>query len=72
METVYLLEIQNPKERDLLKLMKSKGACMYGDIIKQLAISAREGQNLIFSLHSRGLIKYKYRSSSIELNVELK
>jgi hypothetical protein len=72
MKTVYLREIGNPKEREILKLLNAKGVCLYGDIFKQLAISPTEGQHIIFSLLSRGLIKYQYRSSNIELNVELK
>lgn len=72
MKTVYLREIGNPKEREILKLLNTKGVCLYGDIFKQLAISPTEGQQIIFSLLSRGLIKYQYHSSNIELNVELK
>jgi len=72
MKTVYLKEINNPKEKEILQLLKSKGACLYGDIFKLLAMSSTEGQHIIFSLLSRGLIKYQYRSSNIELNVELK
>lgn len=72
MKTVYLNEFKNQKEREILKLLKAKGQCLYGDIFKQLSISATEGQHIIFSMLSRGLIKYKYRSSNIELNVDLK
>lgn len=72
MKTVYLCDIENPKEQEILQLLKTGGACLYGDIFKQLSISSSEGQHLIFSLLSRGLIKYQYRSSNIELNVELK
>ena len=69
---MYIHEIENSKEREILKLLKAKGACLYGDIFKQLSISSTEGQHIIFSLLSRGLIRYRYRSSHIELNVELK
>lgn len=72
MKTVYLHEIENFKEREILKLLETKGTCLYGDIFKQLSISSSEGQHIIFSLLSRGLIKYQYRSSNIELNIELK
>lgn len=72
MKTVYLDEIEDPKEKEVLKLLKHKGVCMYGDIIKQLEISVSDGQQIIFSLLSRSLIKYQYRSSYMELNVELK
>ena len=72
MKTVFLDEIENPKEKEILNLLNSQGACLYGDIFRQLAISSMEGQHIIFSLLSRGLIKYQYRSSNIELNVQLK
>jgi hypothetical protein len=72
MKTVYLEEIENPKEKEILKLLNDKGSCMYGNVFKQLSISASEGQPLVFSLLSRGLIKFQYHSSNIELNVNLK
>lgn len=72
MKTVYLHDIKNPKEQEILKLLKTKGACLYGDIFRQLSLSSSESQHVIFSLLSRGLIKFQYRSSNIELNVELK
>lgn len=72
MKSVYLREIENPKEKEILKLLNVKGVCLYGDIIKQLAISATEGQRIIFSLLKRGLIRFQFRSSNIELNVDLK
>jgi hypothetical protein len=72
MKSVYIEEIRNPKEREILTLLNERGACLYGDIFKELSISPREGQQIIFSLLSRGLIAYQYRSSYIELNVEIK
>jgi len=72
MKTIYLEEIKNQKEKDILRLLDARGSCLYGNIFKQLSISAKEGQHIIFSLLSRGLIKYQYRSSNIELNVKIK
>ncbi len=72
MKTVYLQEIDNPIEREILVLLKARGTCLYGEIFRQLSISSSEGQHIIFSMLSRELIKYQYRSSNIELNVELK
>jgi hypothetical protein len=72
MKTVYKSEIKNPKELQILEFLRARGACLYGNIFKELAISSIEGQQIIFSLLSKGLIKYQYRSSNIELNVELK
>lgn len=70
--TVYLEEIKNPTEKEVLRLLNDRGKCLYGNIFKELAISSREGQHIIFSLLSRGLIKYQYRSSNIELNVRIR
>jgi hypothetical protein len=72
MKTIMLDEIKNPKEKEVLKLLNARGKCLYGNIFKELAISSTEGQHIIFSLLSRGLIKYQYRSSNIELNVKLR
>ncbi len=71
MKKIYLETIENPKEKAILGLLKTKGKCLYGNIFKELSISPSEGQELIFSLLSRGLIKYQYRSSNIELNVRV-
>ena len=72
MKTVYLEEIENQKEKEILKLLNTEGSCLYGNVFKQLSISASEGQSLVFSLLSRGLIKFQYHSSNIELNVKIK
>jgi hypothetical protein len=72
MRTVYLEEIENPKEKEILNLLNTKGSCRYGNVFKQLSISANEGQQLVFSLLSKGMIKFQYHSSNLELNVNLK
>jgi len=72
MKSVYWQEIENPKEKEILKLLKVRGECLYGEIIKQLAISATEGQRIIFSMLKRGLIRFQSHTSNVELNVDLK
>ncbi len=72
MKKVLTSEIKNSTELRILKLLKVKGACLYGDIFKELSLSSSEGQQIIFSLLSRGLIRYQNRSSHLELNIELK
>ena len=71
MKTISIVNIENEKEKDILNLLKTKGTCMYGNIIKELSISATEGQPIITSLLNRGLIKYQSHSSHIELNVKI-
>ena len=72
MKTVYLHDIENLTEQAILKLLKTKGPCLYGDIFKQLSISSNEGQQCIFKLLSNRLIRFQHRTSIIELNIELK
>jgi len=67
-----LENINNPFEKDILLFLNKNGKCIYGDIIKELKISGRRGQEAIFSLLQKGLVKHKDRTSYIELNVELK
>jgi DNA-binding MarR family transcriptional regulator len=70
-DKIDIQEIDNPYEKDILMYLDKKGKCIYGEIIKELQISASRGQEAIYSLLNKGLIKHKDRSSFIELNVEL-
>jgi DNA-binding MarR family transcriptional regulator len=65
-------KVNNPQEKDILLFLKENGKCVYGDIIKELKISGRRGQEAIFSLLKKGLVKHRDKTSYIELNVELK
>ncbi len=65
-------QIENPFEKDILLFLREKGTCVYGDIMKELKISASRGQEAIYSLLTKGLVRHKNKSSRIELNVELK
>ncbi|MFV0592159.1 MAG: winged helix-turn-helix transcriptional regulator [Draconibacterium sp.] len=69
---VEINKMSNPYEKDILNFLKTNGKCVYGDIIKELKISATKGQEAIFSLINKGFIKHKEKSSYIELNVDLK
>jgi DNA-binding MarR family transcriptional regulator len=68
---IHIQEIDNSFEKDILMYLDKKGKCLYGEIIKELQISASRGQKAIYSLLNKGLIKHKEKSSFIELNVEL-
>lgn len=68
---VDIQKIRNPLEKDILLHLKKKDKCIYGEIIKELQLSNARGQEAIYSLLNKGLIKHKDRSSFIELNVEL-
>lgn len=65
-------KINNPQEKDILLFLKENGKCIYGDIIKDLKISGRRGQEAIYSLLNKGLVRHKDKTSYIELNVEIK
>ncbi len=67
-----LENVNNPFEKDILLFLNRNGKCIYGDIIKELKISGRRGQEAIYSLLQKGLVRHKDKTSYIELNVELK
>lgn len=71
MDTLKIENIKDPREKQILELLKTGDGCLYGKIIEQLHFSTLEGQQIIYSMLSRGLIRYKKRSSIVELNVDL-
>jgi len=68
--TIHLSEIESDKEREILQLLDKKKKCLYGDIIRSLSISSNEGQKIIFSMLSKGLIKHQENSFYLVLNVK--
>lgn len=69
---VKIQSIDNQFEKDILLFLKENGKSIYGEIFKQLKISGRRGQEAIFSLLNKGLVKHPEKSTNIELNVDLK
>ncbi|MCE4566858.1 hypothetical protein INQ51_21225 [Maribellus sp. CM-23] len=69
---VDISRVNNPYEKDVLTFLSRNGKCIYGDIIKELRISASKGQEAIYSLLGKGFIKHQDKTSYIELNVDLK
>lgn len=69
---VKIQSIDNQFEKDILLFLKENGKSIYGEIFKQLKISGRRGQEAIFSLLNKGLVKHPEKSTYIELNVDLK
>ena len=69
---VDISRVNNPYEKDVLTFLSRNGKCIYGDIIKELKISASKGQEAIYSLLNKGCIKHQDKTSYIELNVDLK
>ncbi|MCW3806147.1 hypothetical protein [Plebeiibacterium marinum] len=57
-------------EEKVIELLASKGECLYGDIIKELNLSYSVGQEVIFSLITKGLIQHCDKSSKLELKLE--
>ncbi len=57
-------------EKKVIELLEEKGNYLYGDIIKDLNLSYRKGQEVIFSLISKGLIEHCNKSSRLQLAVE--
>ena len=71
-ETIGIQKISNQFEKDILILLNEKEKYVYGDIIKDLKLSARRGQELISSLLNKGLVKRIDQSSYLKLNVDIK
>lgn len=71
-KTIDIQEISNQFEQDILRLLEEKEKYVYGDIIKDLKLSARKGQELIYSLINKGLVKRVDQSSYLKLNVDIK
>ncbi len=57
-------------EEKVIELLEVKGNCWYGNIIKDLNLSYSKGQKVIFSLISKGLIKYCNKSSKLQLVID--
>ncbi len=68
---IRLESIRDPKEKEILALLKEQEECIYGDIIKQTNLSYSKGKELIYALISKGFIKYKGRSTKLELAIEV-
>ncbi|WP_297091416.1 hypothetical protein [uncultured Draconibacterium sp.] len=71
-ETIEIKKIKNPFEKAILLFLKSNGKYIYGDIIKELKLPTAKGQESIYSLMQKGLIKHVDQSSYLKLNVDIK
>ena len=65
--TIDITKIKNPKERAVLLLIGQKKQYRYGELIKSLNLSYRNGQELVYSLVSRGYVEFVGRSSELRL-----
>ena len=68
---IELEEIKNPVEREILLLIDENKQCLYGEIIRKLELSYTKGQELIYSLLTKGYIKYVERTPKLELTVDI-
>ena len=71
MTNIEIDKIDNPVEREILKLLEERKKCLYGNILKELALPVKKGQSIIMPMLSRGLIRYQDHSFYLELNVKL-
>ena len=69
---INIQSIEDQYEKDILSFLNKNGESVYGDIFKELRISATKGQTAIYSLLKKGWIRHKNRTSYIELNVKIK
>lgn len=68
---IDLEKIKNPVEREILLLINENEQCLYGEIIRKLELSYTKGQELIYSLLTKGYIKYVERTPKLELTAEI-
>ncbi|WP_346855455.1 hypothetical protein [uncultured Draconibacterium sp.] len=70
-DKIDIHDIKDSLEKEVLLYLDRKGKCIYGEIIKNLKLPTTKGQETIYSLLNKGLIRHQERSSLIELNVEI-
>lgn len=70
-QSIKLESIDDPKEKEILALLKEDEECIYGEIIKRTNLSYSKGKELIFSLISKGYIQYIGRSTKLKLAIEV-
>ena len=68
---IDLEKIKNPVEREILLLIEENQQCLYGEIIRKLELSYTKGQELIFSLLTKGYIKYVEKTPKLELTADI-
>jgi predicted transcriptional regulator len=68
---IDIKKVTNPDEKKILLFLHHRGKCIYGEIMKELQISSTRGQEAIYSLMTKGMVRHKDRTSYLELNVEL-
>ena len=66
-KTIDITKIKKPKERAILLLIGQNKQYRYGELIKSLNLSYRNGQELVYSLVSRGYVEFVGRSSELRL-----
>lgn len=59
------------EEKEVLLLLERLGRCQYGEIARELGITAIKSSQLVYSLTTKGLIRNYGTSSSYELTGEL-
>ncbi len=64
---IDLEEIDNPFEKKIVAFLSNKGKCIYGEIFRELKIPTTRGQEAIYSLITKGLVKHIDKTSYIEL-----
>lgn len=71
-KSIKLTSLSNEKEKEILLLLQQQGQCIYGEIIRQTNLSYSKGKEVIYSLVSKGYVRYVGRTTKIELAIELK
>lgn len=62
--------LNNPIKRRIIRRLRANGCSNFGNIIKDLSLSTKNGVKHIVELKTIGIISFMKNSSSIELNEE--
>lgn len=69
---IDIKQIKNPTEKEILLFIDQKKQCRYGELFKSLNLSYRKGQELVYSLVSKGYLEFIGRSSDLQLTAPVK
>jgi hypothetical protein len=65
-------KVENTFEKQIVTFLNKKGKCIYGQIFRELKIPTTRGQEAIYSLINKGVVKHIDKSSYIELTEKSK
>lgn len=71
-KNINFRKLENTFEKKIVTFLNKKGKCIYGEIFRELKIPTTRGQEAIYSLINKGVVKHIERSSYLELTQKIK